>query len=77
MVSAVSIAGVPTLCEGVGSTQLTAVPATGGAPFTYLWSPGGETSASISVSTTGTYSCLVGDACGGSASGSVGLTVCV
>ncbi len=53
--SVITLAGVNSICEG-DMTTLTATPATGGG--TYLWSPGGETTASISVSptVTSTYS---------------------
>ncbi|MCC6839647.1 MAG: hypothetical protein IT230_05755, partial [Flavobacteriales bacterium] len=65
MVSAASITGNLAFCTG-DSTTLTAVPADGGGPFTYLWSPGGETTDSIVVTTAGSYSCQVTDNCGGS-----------
>ncbi|MCC6654399.1 MAG: hypothetical protein IT231_04455, partial [Flavobacteriales bacterium] len=64
-ITAASITGTLAFSTG-GSTTLTAVPADGGGPFTYLWSPGGETTASIVVTTAGSYSCQVSDACGGS-----------
>ncbi|MFN6117785.1 MAG: proprotein convertase P-domain-containing protein, partial [Flavobacteriales bacterium] len=64
-ITAASISGPLAYCAG-GSTTLTAVPADGGAPFTYLWSPGGETSASIVVTAPGNYSCQVSDNCAGS-----------
>lgn len=64
-ITAASISGDLGYCVG-GDTELTAVPADGGGPFTYLWSPGGETSASITVDAEGDYSCQVTDACGGS-----------
>jgi hypothetical protein len=64
-ITAASISGNTSYCAG-GSTQLTAVPADGVAPFTYSWSPGGATTAAISVTTPGSYSCQVTDACGGS-----------
>ncbi|MCB9169886.1 MAG: lamin tail domain-containing protein [Flavobacteriales bacterium] len=57
------IDGTLAYCAG-GSTELTAVPDDGGAPFTYSWSPGGETTASITVSTPGNYDCQVFDDCG-------------
>ncbi len=63
--SSALISGIPALCDGAPTT-LTAVPTGGGTPFTYLWSPDGQTTASISASIVGTYSCQVSDACGGS-----------
>ncbi len=64
-ITAASITGNLAFCTG-GSTTLTATPTDGVAPFTYLWSPGGQTTASISVNAAGNYSCQVGDACSGS-----------
>ena len=52
--------GSTTFCEG-GSVQLTATPANGVGPFTYLWTPGGATTQSVTVTTSGSYSCLVTD----------------
>jgi hypothetical protein len=64
-ISAATISGNLAICTG-GSTMLTAVPTDGGGPYTYLWSPGGETTASITVNSPGSYSCQVTDNCGGS-----------
>lgn len=64
-INSASIQGTPSFCTGT-STTLTAVPANGGGPFSYLWSPGGETTASITVSIAGDYSVQVMDNCGGS-----------
>jgi subtilisin-like proprotein convertase family protein len=73
-ITAASITGTLSYCTG-GSTTLTAVPADGGAPYTYLWSPGGETTASIAVNAVGSYSCQVSDNCAGSVNtGSVSVT---
>jgi hypothetical protein len=69
-ISAASISGTPAYCAGL-STTLTAVPADGGAPFSFLWSPGGEPTAAIDVNSPGTYSCQVTDNCGGSVSTSI------
>ncbi|MCB9169890.1 MAG: choice-of-anchor J domain-containing protein [Flavobacteriales bacterium] len=55
----------PLLCTP-GALELTANPIGGGGPFTFLWSPGGETTATKTVTTSGSYSCLITDACGGS-----------
>ncbi len=63
--SSASVSGIPALCDGAPTT-LTAIPTGGRAPFTYLWNPGSQTTASISASVLGTYSCQVSDACGGS-----------
>ena len=73
-ITAASITGTLSFCAG-GSTTLTAVPADGGAPYSYLWSPGGEITASIVVTAPGSYSCQVGDNCAGSVNtGSVTVT---
>ena len=73
-ITAASISGTLSYCAG-GSTTLTANPADGGAPYTYLWSPGGETTASIVVTAPGNYSCQVSDNCAGSVNtGSVTVT---
>ncbi|MCB9185092.1 MAG: hypothetical protein H6591_14375, partial [Flavobacteriales bacterium] len=64
-ITSASITGTVEYCAG-GSTTLTAVPADGVPTYTYLWSPNGETTASIVVSAPGNYSCQVGDACSGS-----------
>ena len=59
------------LCAG--ETATLAVSVSGGLPgYTYLWSTG-ETTASISPTTTGTYTLNVVDGCGGSASVAVEL----
>lgn len=47
-------------CEGTGAVS--AVPAGGIGPYTYLWQPNGETTASISNPLPGTYSYVVSDA---------------
>jgi hypothetical protein len=64
-ISAATITGTLAFCSG-GSTTLTAVPTDGAGPYTYLWSPGGQTTAAISVNVAGSYSCQVTDNCGGS-----------
>ncbi|MBK7944426.1 MAG: T9SS type A sorting domain-containing protein [Flavobacteriales bacterium] len=73
-ISSASITGNLAYCVG-GFTTLTAVPDDGGGPFTYLWSPGGEVTASIDASSIGNYSCQVTDNCGGSVNtGDVSVT---
>ncbi|MCB9163298.1 MAG: T9SS type A sorting domain-containing protein [Flavobacteriales bacterium] len=64
-ISDATISGTLSYCAG-GSTMLTAAAVDGAGPFTYLWSPGGQTSASITVTAPGSYDCQVSDACGGS-----------
>ena len=53
----------PTVCAGSSAT-LTAAVSGGTAGYMYLWSPGGATTSSISVSTAGTYTVAVTDANG-------------
>ena len=64
-ITAATISGTLEYCAG-GSTTLTAVPSDGAGPYTYLWSPGGETTTNITASAPGLYNCQVTDACGGS-----------
>lgn len=52
----VAISGNTSICNG----QIATLTASGGG--NYFWSPGGQTSASITTSTLGTYSVLVSDA---------------
>ncbi len=65
-----------TICAGE-TTVLTAVGAGGGLPYGYLWSPGGETTAEITVepSATTEYTVTITDDCGGQAIASATVTV--
>ena len=56
-----------TICQGQSST-ITSTTSGGGAPYTYLWSPGGQTTANITVSPTSStwYWVRIYDACGDS-----------
>jgi hypothetical protein len=68
-------ASVP-LCEGVGNTL--SANATGGQPLSYVWSPGGGTTATIAGDNTvgaHTYTVSVTDACGNTALGTLNYTV--
>ncbi|MCG3164524.1 MAG: hypothetical protein POELPBGB_00278 [Bacteroidia bacterium] len=47
-------------CDGTGTVTIT--PTGGIGPYTYLWSPGGETTASLSNLPAGTYTYTVNDA---------------
>jgi hypothetical protein len=52
------------VCNG-DATGSSAVTATGGTPgYTYLWSPGGQTTSSVNGLTAGSYSCTITDANG-------------
>jgi large repetitive protein len=48
-------------CSGGSNGTITVTPAGGTAPYTYLWSPGGQTTAGISGQTAGTYTVTVTD----------------
>lgn len=65
-----------TICLG-SFTTLTATGTHGVAPYAYLWSPGGQTTQSITVAptTTTTYTCTITDACGVIAVNQVTITV--
>src|SRR5207245_2941397 len=73
-----TISGPTSVCVGA-SAQLTANPSGGTAPYTYSWSPGGQTTASInpSTSTAGStlYTVTVTDSKGCTATASQTLTV--
>ena len=51
------------LCNG-GSTGTATVSASGGSPFSYAWSPSGGSSAIATGLSIGTYSCVVTNSCG-------------
>jgi hypothetical protein len=57
----ITLDGPTTFCEG-GSVNLVASSVGGKAPFTYLWSPGGETTATITVAASGSYNVTITDA---------------
>ena len=67
----------PQLCGG-GTTQLTAIPSGGTAPYTYVWSgPGivsGQGTDTITVNAAGTYTVTVTDAAGCTGTDSVTVT---
>ena len=69
---AVSLNNPAIACYG-GTAALTATPAGGTAPYSYLWSPGGQTGAGITAG-AGTFSVLVTDANGCTASATRALT---
>ncbi|MCB0396547.1 MAG: gliding motility-associated C-terminal domain-containing protein [Flavobacteriales bacterium] len=81
----VSITQPPTLNVGVQSKQnaycggangnITMVASGGAGPYTYLWTPGGETTISITGLGPGTYSFTVTDNNGCTASRSVGIVL--
>ncbi len=55
-----SITGHNSSCT-INNGYATASPIGGTAPFTYLWSPGGQTTATASGLSAGTYTCVVKD----------------
>ena len=61
-------------CFGGSNGTITASPAGGTAPYTYLWAPGGATTASRSGLTAGTYSVSITDALGCTAVGNTIIT---
>jgi len=62
------------LCHG-GSTGSAGTIVSGGTtPYTYLWTPGGGTTDTATGLTAGTYSLMVSDACGASATASATIT---
>lgn len=65
-----------TICQG-SFTTLTANGQYGVPPYTYLWSPGGQTTQSVTVAPTSTttYTCTITDACGQTAVNTVTITV--
>ncbi len=70
----VSLTGLNLSCYGLNNGSASAVVAGGVAPYTYLWSPGGQTTGNILNLTAGTYSVLVTDANGATATGSIAIT---
>jgi hypothetical protein len=61
-----------TICLGATGTA-TVNPTGGVSPYTYLWSPGGQTTQTISNLAAGTYTCIITDShgCTGTATGIV------
>ena len=57
-----SITPVEVTCNGNNDGSATAVPAGGSGPFTYSWSPGGQTTSIISSLAPGTYTVAVSEA---------------
>ncbi len=72
-ISSLNITSTSTPCSGIAGTA-TAVPSGGTAPFTYLWTPGSQTTQTATGLSAGTYSVTVTDASGCSKSGTVVIT---
>ncbi|MCX8144102.1 MAG: gliding motility-associated C-terminal domain-containing protein [Bacteroidia bacterium] len=70
-----SISSNPALCFNQNSGSASVSYISGGTPpFTYLWTPGGQTSATATNLVAGTYSCLITDANGCTRTYSVNVT---
>ena len=74
--ASVNGSGSTTICQGASAT-LNAAGTAGVGPYTYSWSPGGLTGASVSVSptTTTTYTLTVTDACSQTSTANVTVNV--
>ena len=59
-----NVTSTPISCNGVCDGTLTSTPTGGTAPYTYLWNPTGQTSATASNLCTGTYTVEVTDSIG-------------
>lgn len=70
----VSITGTNITCNGSNNGTAKATVTSGTSPFTYLWSPGGGTSATVSNLSAGTYTVNVTDSKGCSATASIKIT---
>ncbi len=69
-----TISGVDILCNGGNNGSATVIPAGGIGPYTYLWTPTAQTTATASTLTAGTYSCDITDANGCSITVTITLT---
>jgi gliding motility-associated-like protein len=71
----------PASCSGSSMGSATVTASGGGAPYTYSWDPGGQTTSSVSNLSPGLYTCYVTDTHGCSSSdtmsisGSAGLSI--
>jgi len=62
------------LCNAGSGGSASNIASGGSAPYTYSWTPGGGTTDTATGLTAGTYSLMVSDACGASATASVSIT---
>jgi len=62
------------LCNGGSTGSASSIVNGGTMPYTYLWTPGGSTKDTASGLSAGTFTVTVSDACGASASASIGIT---
>jgi hypothetical protein len=70
----VTASNTPVKCNGGATGTATATPAGGTVPYTYSWTPGGQTSAAASALTAGTYTITVTDKNGCTATASTIVT---
>jgi gliding motility-associated-like protein len=69
-----AVAGFPATCNGSCNGQTVVIPSGGIQPYSYLWSPGGQTTASVMNQCAGTYTIQVTDAVGCVTTSTVGVT---
>jgi large repetitive protein len=67
-------AGFAATCNGTCDGQTVVIPGGGIQPYAYLWSPGGQTTASVMNQCAGTYNIQVTDAIGCTATATVSVT---
>ena len=70
----VTITGTNITCAGLCDGTATAYPLGGTSPYTYLWNPIGGTTNAVTGLCTGTYTVIVSDAIGATATGTVTIT---
>ncbi|MCC7301592.1 MAG: gliding motility-associated C-terminal domain-containing protein [Bacteroidia bacterium] len=70
----VNSAGNPVACNGDCTASATATPSGGTAPYSYSWSPGGQTTANITGLCAGTYTVTVTDANGCTSTQTITIT---
>lgn len=69
-----SVTKTNVLCNGQCTGAATATPSGGQSPYTYLWAPGGETTATITGICAGTYTYTVTDSVGSTVNSNVKIT---
>ena len=69
-----SLSSISPTCQGGNNGSATAVASGGVAPYTYLWTPGGQTASTATNLSAGSYGVLVTDAAGCTSSQSITLS---
>jgi gliding motility-associated-like protein len=69
-----TVSGTNALCFNACNGTATANPTSGTPPYTYMWTPGNFTTQNITGLCAGTYSCVITDANGQTASGTYAVT---